>query len=70
MPSVTAPGKIDYSLSMQSIYSIQSIVTIISGVLLAILEKLGYILPICSEDGQKIDVTPGDNPIKPFYGRN
>jgi hypothetical protein len=29
------------------------------GVLLAILEKLGYILPICSEDGQKIDVTPG-----------
>ncbi len=34
-----------------------------SGVLLAILEKLGYILPICSEDGFKIDVTPGTKRI-------
>jgi hypothetical protein len=31
----------------------------VSGVLLAIMERLGYILPICSEDGQKVEVNPG-----------
>ena len=29
------------------------------GVLLALLEKLGYILPMCDEKGQKIAVEPG-----------
>ena len=23
------------------------------------MERLGYILPICSEDGQKVEVNPG-----------
>ena len=26
---------------------------------MAILERLGYILPICSEDGNKVEVNPG-----------